>query len=133
MAALDEKLRRAKQAVEKESQQASGATLQTVISVGATLASVFLGKRAVSAGTLGRATSAARGVSRSMKEREDIQRAAEGVAALDAQREQLETDLAAEIATIDSSATAVTEKLERVVLKPKRGGVTIKLVALVWQ
>lgn len=133
MAALDEKLRRAKQAVEKESQQASGATLQTVISVGATLASVFLGKRAVSAGTLGRATSAARGVSRSMKEREDIQRAAEGVAALEAQREQLESDLAAEIATIDSSATAVTEKLERVVLKPKRGGVTIKLVALVWQ
>mgnify|MGYP002083991622 FL=1 len=133
MAALDEKVRRAKQAVEKETQQASGATLQTVISVGATLASVFLGKKAVSAGSLGRATTAARGVSRSMKEREDIQRAEESVASLEAQRQQLEADLEAEIAALGAPTTAVTETLDRVTLKPKRGGVTVKLVALVWQ
>jgi hypothetical protein len=133
MAALDEKLRRANQAVAKESQQATGANLQTMISVGATLASMFLGRKAVSVGSLGRATTAARGVGRSMKEREDIQRAQESVEAIEAQRQELDAELAAETALIEASTNAVTEKLENVVLKPKRGNVSVKLVALVWQ
>jgi hypothetical protein len=133
VAALDEKLRRAKLTVEKESQQAAGANLQTVISVGATLASVLLGRKAMSVGALGRATTAARGVGRSMKEREDIQRAEESVSALDAQRQQLEADLDADTQSIEAATSAAIEKLERVALKPKRGQVNVKLVALVWR
>jgi hypothetical protein len=66
-AAIEEKLRRANQSVERESEQATGQKLQTAISVGATLVGALLGRKALNVGTIGRATTAARGVSRSMK------------------------------------------------------------------
>ena len=132
-AALEEKLRRAKQAAERESQQATGAKLQTAISVGATLVGALFGRKAISAGTIGRATTVARGVGRTMKESEDTQRAEQTVAAIEEQQQQLEADLAAETAALDASSAAVTETFERVVLKPKKGNVNVKLVALVWR
>jgi hypothetical protein len=131
-AALDEKLRRAQQAVERESQQASGQKLQTMISMGATLVGALMGRKAISASTIGRATTAARNVGRTMKESEDIARAQESVAALEAQRQSLETDLKTEMATIEAAGDPATETFERISVKPKRANVAVKLVALVW-
>ncbi len=132
-AALQEKLRRARQAVEKETEQASGAKLQTAISFGATLVGALLGRKAMSAANVGRATTAARSVGRTMKESEDIGRARENVATLEAQIAALDDELAAETAALHVSTDVVNEKLDTVTLKPKRGQVTVKVVALVWQ
>jgi hypothetical protein len=132
-AALEEKLRRAKQAAERESQQATGAKMQVAISVGATLMGALFGRKAISASTIGRATTVARGVGRTMKESEDTQRAEQTVTALEEQQRQLEADLAAETAALDTSSAAATEKFDRVTLKPKKGNVNVKLVALVWR
>ncbi|MGE3179652.1 MAG: ATP-binding protein, partial [Vicinamibacterales bacterium] len=132
-AALAERLRRARQAVERETEQASGAKLQTAISFGATLVGALLGRKAMSAANVGRATTAARSVGRSMKESEDISRAQETVAAIEAQLAQLDDELAAETAALHATTDVVNEKLETVTLKPKRGNVTVKVVALVWQ
>jgi hypothetical protein len=132
-AALEEKLRRAKQAAEREGQQATGARLQTAISVGATLMGALFGRKAISASTIGRATTVARGVGRTMKESEDTQRAAQTVAAIEEQRQHLDAGLAAEIAALEASSGAVTERFDRVSLKPKKGNVSVKLVALVWR
>jgi hypothetical protein len=131
-AALDEKVRRANQAVERESQQATGQTLQTAISVGATLVSALLGRKAISASTIGRATTAARGVGRTMKDSEDVARARETVAAIEAQRKQLDADFAAETAALDAANDAATEKLAKVTVKPTKTNITVKLVGLVW-
>src|SRR6185503_19364482 len=67
-AAVQDKIRRAQQAVERETQQAQQAKMQAAVSFGATLLGAFLGRKAASAATLGRATTAVRGVGRSMKE-----------------------------------------------------------------
>jgi hypothetical protein len=131
-AALDEKVRRANQAVERESQQATGQTLQTAISVGATLVGALLGRKAISASTIGRATTAARGVGRTMKDSEDVARARETVAAIEAQRKQLDADFAAETAALDAASDAATEKLVNVTVKPTKTNITVKLVGLVW-
>ena len=131
-AALDEKLRRANQAVERESQQATGQTLQTAISVGATLVGALLGRKAMSASTIGRATTAARGVGRTMKDSEDIARAKETAAAIEEQRKQLDADFAAETAALDAANDAATEKLVKVTVKPTKTNITVKLVGLVW-
>jgi len=131
-AALEEKLRRARQAVARESDQATGQKLQTAISVGATLMGALLGKRAINASTIGRATTAARGFGRTMKESEDIDRAKQTVAAIEEQQQQLEEELKTETTALDAANDAATEKLERVVLKPKKTNVTVKIVALVW-
>jgi hypothetical protein len=130
-AALEDKLRRAKQAVDRETEQATGQKLQTAISVGATLVGALLGRKAINVGTLGRATTAARGVGRSMKESEDIDRAKTTLAAIEEQQRDLEDQLRAETATLESN-DAATEKLERISSKPKKANVDVKLVALVW-
>jgi hypothetical protein len=131
-AALDERLRRAQQAVQREREQATGQKLQTAISVGATLVGALFGRKAISATTIGRATTAARGVGRAMNEAEDIQRAQETVAAIEEQRRQLDEELRAETATLEAASGAATERLEKIVVKPKKSNVTVKLLALVW-
>jgi DNA-binding ferritin-like protein len=67
-----------------------------------------------------------------MKESEDIGRAKETLAAIEEQQQQLEADLKTETAALDAANDAATEKLERVVIKPKKTNVTVKIVALVW-
>ena len=131
-AALDDKLRRAQQIVDRESEQASSQKLQTAISVGATIVSAFLGRKAISATTIGKATTAARGVGRSMKESEDIERARQTVAAIDDQRKQLDDELREETTKLEAASDAATEKLQQVSIKPKKTDVTVKLVSLVW-
>ena len=68
VARLEAKRRKAQEQVEREQQQVSQQKLQTAVSLGATMVGALMGRRAVSLSTLGRATTAARGVSRSMKE-----------------------------------------------------------------
>ena len=130
--ALDEKLRRAQQAVERESQQATGQKLQTMISVGATLVGALMGRKTMSTSTIGRATTAARGMGRTMKEAEDIQRAQQTVQAIEEQRQSLEDDFKAEMATLEATGDPATETFDRIIVKPKRTNVTLKLVALLW-
>ena len=67
-----------------------------------------------------------------MKESEDIDRARATLTAIEEQQRQLEDDLRTETAALDASSDVATEKLERVVIKPKKTNVTVKLVALVW-
>ena len=131
-AALAERLRRAQQAVERETQQASDSKMQTAVSMGATLLGALLGRKAVSASTLGRATTAARGVGRSMKEASDVKRAAESVdsvkAAIDALEGEIAEAVAGVTAKIDQDAP-----LEQVSLAPKRGQIEVQFVALAWK
>jgi hypothetical protein len=107
--------------------------MNTAISFGATLVGALLGRRAISAGTVGRATTAARGVGRAQKEAQDVSRARETIAAVEADRQRLEDDLRADTDAIDAVSAGATEPLESVVVKPKKTGVTVKLVALVWK
>jgi hypothetical protein len=132
MAGLQERIRRAQQAVERESAQASQAKLQTAISFGTTLLGAFLGRKAVSVSTLGRATTAARGVGRSMKEQQDITRAAESVESLRGQLAELETQLQSETQALEAKIDAQSEQLETVSIKPKKTNISVQLVALVW-
>ena len=74
-AALDEKARRAEQAVVRESEQATQSQVQVAVSLGATILGALLGRKAVSTSTVGRATTTVRGAGRAMKERQDIDRA----------------------------------------------------------
>ena len=81
-AALGDRLRRAEAAVEKEQQQVSDQKLQTAVSVGATVLGTLFGRKSITVGTLGRATTAARGMGRMMKETSDVKRAAESAASV---------------------------------------------------
>ena len=128
-AQLAEQLRRAEASVERETAQASQQKLQTGLSMGATLLGAIFGRKVIGAGTLGRATTAARGVGRSMKESEDIKRASENVDALHARIKALDDEILKETQKITEGAQATIEKVS---LAPKRGQVSVQLIGLGW-
>jgi hypothetical protein len=129
---LEDRKRRAEQAVEREAEQAKGQKMQTAISFGATLLSSFLGRKRASMSTLGRATTAVRGVGRSMKEGEDVERAQENVEAISQKLADLEADFQAETKALEGSLDPQTEKLETVSLKPTKANIAVKVVTLAW-
>jgi hypothetical protein len=131
-AQLEERKRRAEQAVEREQEQAKGQKLQTAISFGATLLSSFMGRKRVSMSTLGRATTAVRGAGRSMKEAEDVDRAEDNVAAVAQQLSDLDAEFKTETAASERSIDPQTEALDKVSLKPTKANINVKLLILAW-
>ena len=132
LAALDEKLRKAGVAVEKEQQQASDQKLSTAVSVGASVLGAIFGRKVASVGNLGRVTTAARSVSRIGREAGDVARAKANQEAAAAQRQELADKLEEELQAVQQQWNDDTESFETIVVKPKRGGVQVQLVALVW-
>ncbi len=129
---LEDRVRRAEAAVQRQQQQATESKLQAGVSVAATIFGAMLGRKAVSATTLGRATTAARGMGRIGREADDVQRAQAEVNAAVEKRDELAKALEADLQAIGDRWNVADEPLERVLLKPKRGGVSVQLVALVW-
>ncbi len=130
LAAIEARISRANTAVEKQKNQARQATFQTAISVGSTILGAFLGRKAISATTLNRAGTAARGVGRTVQENSDVAAAQESAEMLTAERARLETDFEAESAAL--SAGLAEPDIQSVALKPSRGGISIVFFGLGW-
>jgi hypothetical protein len=131
LATLDERLRKAELAVEREADQARTAGLQTAVSVGATLLSAFLGRRSTRS-TIGRATTAARGASRTAQQHGDIGRAKENVGALATQREELAARFDEDVAALERKLDAQAEEIETIELAPRRTDTHVERVTLLW-
>jgi hypothetical protein len=106
--------------------------VQTAISIGATILGSFLGRRAISASSLGRATTAMRGASRSFKQKGDVNRSKETVETYKAQLQELEESFAAESGNLASQLDSANLELSRMILRPARTNILIKLLALAW-
>ena len=131
-AAMLEKIRRAEGAVQREEEQSSQTKLQTTVSIGSSILGALLGRKVISAGNIGRATTAARGVGRNMKESADVKRAQENVNELKAQLANLEGELEAELAGLEAGAPSATRTLAKVTVKPKKTHIAAERVVLVW-
>jgi len=129
---LQERIRRAEQSVEREQEQAKQQKMQTAISFGTTILGALFGRKRLSTSTLGRATTAARGVGRTMKESEDIDRAQETVTVLQKQVSEIQEQLRLETEEVVRAVDPQTEVLQHVEIRPKKSNVTVRLVALVW-
>ncbi len=129
---LQDRIRRAELAVEREAEQAKQSKLQTVISVGATLVGAFLGRKAVSRSSVGRATTAIRGAGRAVKEATDVGRAQENVKALEQRLLDLEAEFEAETEKLAGGNDPLTETFESVTVRPKKMNISIQLAVLTW-
>jgi len=130
---LDERVRRAEQAVGREAEQATTAKMQTAVSFGATILSAFLGRKTMSRTTLGRATTAARGVGRSTQQASDVKRAKETLAALLRERDELSREFEDEVDRLEKRCDPETEPLTSVALKPRKTDVDVKRLTLAWR
>ena len=132
IASLQDRIRRAEQMVERQQVESRSSQVQAAISVGATILGAFLGRKAISATNIGKATTAIRSAGRVMKETQDVGQAQENVAVLQQQLADLEAQFKAEADAFAATTDPLNEKLEAISLKPAKANIAVKLVALAW-
>ncbi len=132
MAMLQDRIRRAELAKEKQQAESRSSQVQAAISVGASILGAFLGRKTISASNIGRATTAVRSAGRVMKESQDVGAAEENVAALQQQLAELEAQFKSESEALAAATDPLNEKLETISIKPTKANIAVKLVALAW-
>ena len=123
---------RALERAERERSQLSQQKFQTAISVGATILGALMGRKAVSAGNIGRATTAARSASRIGRESQDVDRAEESAGQIDQRIAALNKECEDAILALESSADAAQLQLRPVAIAPRKTDIAIGRVLLLW-
>lgn len=134
LTALEDKMRTAATRIEREKDQLQSQKLNTALSVGASiLGAVFGGgRRKISVGNLGRATTAARSAGRIGREKDDVERAEESMEVLQQRFDSLKLECETETAKLAQSLDASGIALRSVQLTPRKSDIAIGEVALVW-
>jgi hypothetical protein len=129
---LEDRIRRAGQAVSREKDQASSQRMTAAMSAGATLLSAFLGRK-VSRTALGDATRSVRGIDRAAKQGRDVARAEESLDSLMSRRADLERELAADVAALEARLDPLAEPLSTVTVRPRKSDVEVTSIAVLWR
>ncbi len=129
---LQRQLLRSQQRVEREHEQLQGQTLQTAISIGSTLLGAFMGRKIISSGTIGRATTAGRQAARIGREKQDVTRAQEDEALIRQQITDLEAQLQNEIDQLTAARNSLTDELQSIILRPTKSGILVQTFGLLW-
>src|SRR5262249_52281082 len=132
IAALEEKVRKAQQKVEKEKSKSRFSILQSILGFGSTVLGAVLGRKALSVTNLNKATQAAKGVGRSVRDSQSAAQAEETQEKLNADLAAMDEEFKTEVAALEAKVDPLSEKFESIVIKPKKTNITIKLVALAW-
>jgi hypothetical protein len=132
LATLQAQLQRARERAERERGQLSQQKFQTAISVGATILGAFLGRKAISSSSVGRATTAARSASRIGRESEDVARAEESTTQIEQRLADLNRECEAAIAALDTRLDAATVALRSLSIAPRKTDIAVGRVLLLW-
>jgi hypothetical protein len=131
-AVLEERLRRAQQAREREAQEAQAAKMQGWLQVGSSLLGAFMGNKVASATNIRRGASAISSFSRASKQADDVGRANETIETLTAKMQDLDAGFRAETEALKASGNPMNERLESVSIKPKKKDINLRVIALAW-
>ena len=132
LAALQERVRTAEQRVEREKSQQGQQAFQTAVSVGATVLGALLGRKAISSGTVGRASTAMRSAGRAVREQEDVRHAGETLEATRAKLADLERELEQELAAVEADVDPTRLELTEASVKARKTDLRVSGVWLVW-
>ncbi|MDA1236847.1 MAG: DUF87 domain-containing protein [Acidobacteria bacterium] len=129
---LEERVRVAEQRVVKEKEQAGSQTMQSAISIGASLVGALFGRKVLSATNARRVGTAARSATRIGKERQDVGRAEENLEAARAKLEEMETELREELENLEDRIDPLTETFAEIEIGPKKTAIEVKMCGLCW-
>jgi hypothetical protein len=132
LAALQERIRRAQDAIDREGIQYQEQKVDTAISLGASIFGAIFGRKVLSQKNIGSASSTARRAGRVARERQDVQQARQTLDALMQQRADLERQIADDVARIDAACGADRLQLERLQVAPRKNDLTVEPLALLW-
>jgi hypothetical protein len=129
---LQERIRKAEEKVGRETSQYDQQKMQTAISMGATVLGALFGRKLASVGTVGRASTAARGVGRAAREKDDIERAKRDLSALNQRVADLEDELAQEVAALGSAFDPEDYEITSKIIRPRKADISVGNFGLVW-
>jgi len=132
LAQLQQQLRRAQERVEREESQYQQQKLQTAVSLGATVLGAIFGRKLASVGNVGRATTTARGVGRSARERDDVSRAKQDFDAQRGKLSELEQEFQASLENVRAGVDDSALECEALAIRPKKADLSIERITLVW-
>jgi hypothetical protein len=132
IAAVDERIRKALQVAEKKNQASKSSKLMALLNIGTAILSAFLGKKALSAATVGKVTTSVSKAGKSMKDSQDASMAEENVDVLKNQKEAIETEFKNEVAKLETTIDPQAAALDEVQIRPKKTNISVRVLALAW-
>ena len=130
--ALQNAVRRAQKALADQQAQASGQTLDTVVTVGTTLLGAFLGRKAVSVTNLNRARTALRSGSRAVKERQDVGTAEQQLETAKKQLADAEAEFQEEAEKLQATAAPEALAVGEFTVPPRKSDISVGNLLLAW-
>jgi hypothetical protein len=131
LARAEQRVRSRSDELERQRSQRTSEVVGTAISVGATVLGALFGRKLGGAGTVGRATTAARGATRSAREHGDVARASEALAAAEAELRALDAEFQAETEALREAGGE--GELAELALRPRKTDTQVERVALLWR
>jgi hypothetical protein len=129
---LENRLLRARQAVERESEQATRKRIDTVLSVGTAILGAVLGRKRLSKTSADRIGTAVKKAGDVGKETADVERARETVAHIESELADLDAQLEQEISELDTAFDAQAAELEEIPVRAKAADVHLHFVGVLW-
>ena len=130
---LEQKLERAVARLDKESVDVQAKTTDSLISIGAAVVGAFLGRKTLSAATLGRAATGVRSVGRVVKEKSDVKRVEEEIENLRSALAALSQELEEKAGELARAFSADECQIETVTIAPRRSDIFNLRVAVLWE
>jgi hypothetical protein len=129
---LQNAVQRAQKALADQQSQASGQTLDTMVTVGTTLLGAFLGRKTLSVTNLNRARTALRSGSRTVKERQDVGSAQQQLEGAKKQLADAEAEFQEETEKLDASATPDALAVVEFTVPPRKSDIAVGNLLLAW-
>lgn len=130
---LQKKLQTLQSKLQREQQQASKATADTIISIGASILGAFFGKSLLNKTNISKVATTARGANRVLKEKSDVNVVQEDIEELNYEIDKLKEELQIQIDKINNEFKMTNFQIEETFFKPKRGDIFDLKIELLWK
>jgi len=130
---LGKRLRRAEDKLEKEQDDVTARTTDTILGFGMTLLDAFLGRKTIKRSTATRAAGSLRSAGRVFKEKEDVKRAEEEVKSIEEEIRKLDDELKEEIDSLEEKYNIENYEIETFYIKPRRSDIYDIDLFLCWE
>jgi DNA helicase HerA-like ATPase len=132
IAAVADKIERARQKVEREKAEAKNQSLQTYVSIGSAVLGALLGRKMASSTTIGKAATSMRSASRAARQQADVAHAEESLTTLEERRQALEDEVAEAIERIRVDSDLHRIELETIEIPARKTDMAVEDVVLAW-
>ncbi len=130
--AIEEKLAKAEERIERTKDQARDAKRQTAISFGSAILGSILGKSLINQSTIYRSSTAAKSASRAQKSSSNVGRAEESYERVEQQLAMLEENMKKDLEAVGARYEAAVDEIDTTTIRPLKRDVVVKAFLVAW-